>query len=519
MKLTTVGIIGVGILALLALISSVGTDEGDTYTDNIYYINASNITYFNNTNIAYKNESNVFTKNQTFKSDKPCLFMNDTGTGDANYYLCFDDDRYYIGVDEPLTTSHILDLDIAGIEFANSVKTLSSPDTNPFGVFTFDATANLTGYLNLVSYLNFLYINPNINYYPSILSWFYLASFGGTHEIKVRPVTSGGFGLFRVFFTDKSTTNNVPPYPVTTIENVPTILQEYNNGGLINYIRALYDAPNIQTSNNGTLKITDISTVYSSPFITGSGLNVTNRYGMYVGNPTGSNSKITNQYGMYIGALSRATNNYGVYSEITKGNGRYFLYNKGGADSVHVGNIGVYSNSYNISTPVPYPITVNGSTEGISIYTSGNISADEYFTHTTVFDDTKNPKDYIKDSSYYIDSKGEINHSKFYGYIEREVTDYNKPVYIDKIYTETYEKTLEQMIELYNNDTLEAIKAMGRGEHIITQTFTKKEATYPYTTTVKEISINREVDVLRQALYEAIQKIEELEDRVNQLER
>lgn len=117
-----------------------------------------------------------------------------------------------------------------------------------------------------------------------------------------------------------------------------------------------------------------------------------------------------------------------------------------------------------IGTTAPtYPLTVIGNVSGISIWSDGNISADDYITRTSVFDTSKNTLDYIKDASYYMNN-GEIDHTKFYGYTFWIVPDKSKPVEV------------------------------GEGDELT--------ITYPNNLTIEGVSLNKEIDVLRQAVYE-----------------
>ena len=118
-----------------------------------------------------------------------------------------------------------------------------------------------------------------------------------------------------------------------------------------------------------------------------------------------------------------------------------------------------------IGTSTPsFPLTVmsniSDGSNPVSIWASSNVSATGYITRTTVFDKSKLTSDYIKDASYYLD-KGEINHSKFYGYTTYENIDYGRPV------------------EIEDNITI-----------------------YPYTKIEEGVELGMEIDVLRQAIYE-----------------
>lgn len=123
-----------------------------------------------------------------------------------------------------------------------------------------------------------------------------------------------------------------------------------------------------------------------------------------------------------------------------------------------------------IATNTPsYPLEVNKNVSGISIYASGNISANDYITRTSVFDKSNNVWDYVLDSDDYK-TLGKIEHSKFYGYQVYEIPDTSRPV---KVLVYDKEKN-----ETYWDDS------------------------YPYNKTVKGVSINKEIDLLRQAVYE-----------------
>ena len=55
----------------------------------------------------------------------------------------------------------------------------------------------------------------------------------------------------------------------------------------------------------------------------------------------GAGSTVTNQFGMYIGNLTGATNNYGIYSNIASGTGRWNFYAAGTADNYFAGKVGI----------------------------------------------------------------------------------------------------------------------------------------------------------------------------------
>lgn len=130
----------------------------------------------------------------------------------------------------------------------------------------------------------------------------------------------------------------------------------------------------------------------------------------------------------------------------------------------------------------------NGNAEFIH-----NITADNFLERTALFTSARgNAKDYIKNFSYYIDN-GEINHSKFYGYTTYEKPDFSRPV------------TQESEIMIWNGTAEVPIIV----EDII----------YPYNITVEATATNEEVSVLRQRVYEQDLIIEDLQRRIEILER
>jgi len=142
------------------------------------------------------------------------------------------------------------------------------------------------------------------------------------------------------------------------------------------------------------------------------------------------------------------------------------------------GNVGIGT------TSPSYPLEIDGDVSGISLYTSANISATGYNTRTSVFDTSKNVWDYIKDASDYL-TLGKIDHSKFYGYVgEYSITDYSKQV------NESYEEEVCEEIIIKNETTQQCYNE------------TKYRIIYPYTKQEAQISINKEIDLLRQAVYE-----------------
>ena len=109
---------------------------------------------------------------------------------------------------------------------------------------------------------------------------------------------------------------------------------------------------------------------------------------------------------------------------------------------------------------------------------SSNVSAKGYITRTSVFDkSTGKALDKEKDATEYLDINGNINHSKFYGYTTYQVTDFSKPVYV-----------IHEDERVTENNTKEK--------------YNWTETTYPFKKIEEGVDLGKEVDVLRQSVYE-----------------
>ena len=132
-----------------------------------------------------------------------------------------------------------------------------------------------------------------------------------------------------------------------------------------------------------------------------------------------------------------------------------------------------------IGTNLPlFPLDVNMNVSGISIYATGNISATDYITRTSVYDKSKGKAlDYIKDADE-LTTLGKIDHKKFYGFVEYDKTDLSRPVLTLKSYVE-YNETSKKNVTIFYNET-----------------------SYPYTIKESGVSLGREISILRQSIYE-----------------
>ena len=102
--------------------------------------------------------------------------------------------------------------------------------------------------------------------------------------------------------------------------------------------------------NSGTLNIGTFSSFKSSESVApeaGSTVSMGTLNGFEIANPTvgAGTETITNLIGLNIASLTRATNNYGVYSAMTSGANNYFLYGAGTAKSYFGGAIYMKENT------------------------------------------------------------------------------------------------------------------------------------------------------------------------------
>jgi hypothetical protein len=174
-------------------------------------------------------------------------------------------------------------------------------------------------------------------------------------------------------------------------------------------------------------------------------------------------------------------------------------------------------------------------------YFSNNVSATGFITRTETFDKSKGSAlDLIKDSSELRDSKGNIKHEEFYGYVEQQVTDYSKPEieyyqvevpvlenvtiteevcnYEKSLFKSSYEKvcknetkviTQQKKIEDGEECSYKRIDNEKEYEKVcepnykeVYQNITKERIIYPHTKTEDGVNIVDEIELLRQALVE-----------------
>lgn len=228
---------------------------------------------------------------------------------------------------------------------------------------------------------------------------------------------------------------------------------------------------------------------------------------------TGTSAHTSGTYSVFLGRLTRPLGNAQTNqivigdSAVGKGSNTVTLGNDAITNTYLKGNVimqddndklylgtGNDASIYYDGTNLVFNTSESGS--GIA-YFSNNVSATGYITRTSIFDKSKGTAlSYIKDASEYLDVKGDINHKSFYGYVEQKVTDFSRPVidYLPKEVCSTDENEKEKCVIEYEIKT-----------------------TYPYTKIEDGVDLGKEIDVLRQAVYELKQQNEFLQEQINNL--
>ncbi len=210
----------------------------------------------------------------------------------------------------------------------------------------------------------------------------------------------------------------------------------------------------------------------------------------------------------FVMGLDRMTGLFTFSQGSTFGtNDRLFIGASGGNGRVGVG------------APAIYPFSVTGNISGISIWSDGNVSASGYITRTSIFDNSKNVWDYIKDSDYYL-KDGEIEHTKFYGYAgEFDTIDFSIPMieqYIEEECDEVivpYSQTSE-VCEIFGNEIIcnNVIETINNYKQINCEKVIREKTTYPHTKKVGGVLMDSEIELLRQGIWELKQENEMMKE-------
>lgn len=137
-------------------------------------------------------------------------------------------------------------------------------------------------------------------------------------------------------------------------------------------------------------------------------------------------------------------------------------------------------------------------------YFSGKVSATDYEYHSSVYDKSRGSAlNFIQDADYYL-TNGQIDHSKFYGYTTYEIPDcrYEEATIYRKQIGDNPEDCIYQENPPSDMSGWEVIKY-------------QKEVCGRKTESA--VSLNAEVDVLRQAVFELNQQNKILRDELTKI--
>lgn len=415
--------------------------------------------------------------------------------------------------------SGCLSADSTDVTQINNVLNNWANHTEGTIIFT-DGNNNLTGCANLTYnctskkfYIdNVIYLKGEPIYRTDILNWS-SAYIWGNHALFGYDITNDSWQENEVT-SETYTFENVgigtdnPSYDVHVRDNAGSCYAFFDSG-----IDATYKNTGFLFGHNGTLRwnFYKADTVRGDLKFTGynqSGGTALEYIGLFYKEPqnqafvginegnandfyfrTRNANVIFNEWGDDVDFRVESDNNANMF--LLDASADDLWINSGGTSTgnfIFSGDVSTYllfsdanNNRIGIDTNTPdYPLDVDTDVSGISIYALENVSATGYLMHTTVYDKSKgNATDWINDADTYLSLDNTINHSRFYGY----VGDYPK----------TYE------ITVFN-------KTSGLNE-------TKIVTEY-----IPQVSLNMEVDMLRQAVYEMFITIQNFEDRIAVLE-
>lgn len=124
--------------------------------------------------------------------------------------------------------------------------------------------------------------------------------------------------------------------------------------------------------------VTSLGTMYyAEPRTAASAFTLTNlRYFLANQGTFGATSAVTNQMGFFAqSTITSATNNYGFYSDIASGTGRWNLYANGTANNYFRGNVGINDTSLS-AVGLAMNASITGATDSRGIQSTGTVQSD-----------------------------------------------------------------------------------------------------------------------------------------------
>ena len=171
---------------------------------------------------------------------------------------------------------------------------------------------------------------------------------------------------------------------------------------------------------------------------------------------------------------------------------------------IYLGEDQNFSIYYDGTNPV-FNVTDNANFLFVNSTGYADLLANDYLTATSIYDKEKgSASSYVQDSGYYLDDKGKINHSKFYGFKEIDVIDMENCSQVLKEYcwNET-DFSFSDEGEGIVNCSKEVPKVDGYWEVYEEKCAVKKQ---------EVVDLNEEINVLRQSVFELREENNQLKD-------
>jgi hypothetical protein len=441
---------------------------------------------------------------QSSISTTPQVSISNAGTGDSALTFNTSAKSYSMGVDNSIVNDYFrlnegdaLGSSTNGLYYLNGYLGLNRVPTGTFDVYLDTAgqvalkvSTNNTG----TGAYAWLAAQAATASYPNLDVGLTVFGEGFTGKERQASIVAGGdVSQFSIEATGSPTFKFIGKSDGNMIFTRYGIAQDMriNPNGSI-YINDATDPetlyPNGWITSSGNRYIKIVSTVPVGSVYGSTGLFFRPSYGMVYGSDfwydaNGASTYIDNRYSgdpaNYYGGIYLRTQTYGTPKM------NMFLAPSG--NTFITGRLSV--NITPTSTNAPgYPLVVGDSVSGISIWTAGNISATGYNTRTDVYDKSQGSAlDFIKDADAYKDLSGKINDSLF---------DYSSVSRVVQVVDKVLNKTIIEKYEVNGTN--------------YTRNKVVEYATYK-NITVTEVSLDKEVSMLKQALYELKIKNELLE--------
>jgi hypothetical protein len=148
-----------------------------------------------------------------------------------------------------------------------------------------------------------------------------------------------------------------------------------------------------------------------------------------------------------------------------------------------------------------------GTDSGV-VYIDGNVSATGFITRTERYDKSQGlALEKIIDSDLLVDSKNTIDHSKYYGFVEFEVTDFDRPVVEE--YDCSYEDDKGKLVEGTCYRTIYPYKKIEQGVNAISEIELLRQAI---------VELKTIISSMQSSLINTINRVTGAETKISELE-